>query len=317
MFLFMRISEDLNTLGKYLYHKRGLLILLFMLFPASFILNNLLFKQCPYKLDDHVTTLIDGDSQFVHGLDPDVIPNSVNVAQAAEPYSLTYHKIEYICDNNPGVKNIIIPYTPLHFTHTFDNIYVDKVFSNEMLKRSVYLMKSGDIKFLGVDYSVYIENLIRYRLIPDTRLIYKYIFCLSNKENGSEFSFIGTYEKLNNDTGEFDIAKLIEDRFEGYRDARGLKDASYLDSISLYAKKRRLKLFFVGMPLLREFYRNVPDSVNIYMESNLLRLKKITDIKYIKCYTLLDDTCFIDYGHLNGKGAFECSKYLTEKLKMN
>ena len=68
------------------------------------------------------------------------------------------------------------------------------------------------------------------------------------------------------------------------------------------------------MPLLREFYRNVPDSVNIYMENNLRRLKKITDIKYIKCYTLLDDTCFFDYGHLNGKGAVEFSKYLEEKL---
>ena len=197
MFLFMRISKDLNTLGKYLNHKRQLLILLFMLFPASYILNNKLFKQCPYKLNDNIVTLIDGDSQFVHGLDPDIIPHSVNVAQAAEPYSLTYHKIKYICENNPAIKNIIIPYTPIHFTHTFDDIYVDKVFSNEMLKRSIYIMKSGDIRFLGVDYSIYVENFIRFRLIPYTRLIYNYAFCLFNKETGIVFPFIGNYQKMN------------------------------------------------------------------------------------------------------------------------
>ena len=276
-----------------------------------------LFENVVYKTDDEKTVLILGDSQVQHGLDPEKITNSVNTAQAAEPVLISYLKLKYIYKHNKNIKVIIAPYSPLHFTHTFDDMLDDKVYSSEIYNRSIYLFRIEDIKEFNADRINYLENFIRYKLILNVNLLKESLESLFKDGYKPGMPFIGGFVRNSNDSAEdkYDIEKYIDDRFEGYTEARGLTDTQYYDSIASFTSKNGLELYLIGMPLLSAFYKKVPSEVHDYMNDKLNNLlHSYKNIKYLPCFNIIEDSLFVDYGHLTGKGAELCSEYVIDRL---
>jgi hypothetical protein len=183
-----------------------------------------------------------------------------------------------------------------------------------MFNRSIYIVRFNDLKLFNVGSFIYWENFIRYELLLNFRLIKNFFINLFNSNKELDFPFIGGFKERDRVKLNVDIDRLIDDRFEGYTGPRGIVNAQYIDSIAKFTSSHNMKLYIVGMPLLRDFYSKVPIDVNSYLDSKISSVQKYGGVKFIPCYTMCDDTLFADFDHLNRDGAAIISKYLNEKL---
>ena len=70
------------------------------------------------------------------------------------------------------------------------------------------------------------------------------------------------------------------------------------------------------MPMNRELYKCVPNRVKNYMEEKLDKLLTYDYVESLPCYTLFDDSMFIDGIHLRTDGGRMCSMRLNEKINI-
>ena len=312
----MKISKDIFRFVEYLIKQRSIIIGILVFFIMSYMLNAFFFDSVPVKLKNNITVFISGDSQIKYGLNPDIIKNSINMGQDVEPYFITYNKLKYVYKYNKQLKKVIVPCTPMHFIRTFDNVFISKVYVNEMLRRAMYLVKPEDRKLLDLKWIDYAEIFIRYKFIINYKFFVNYFNkVLLKKEGLPDYPFIGEYTR-NPDIpmGKIDVNYLIKEKFEGYTEPRGLIDATYLDSIVKFSQDNDLQLYLVEMPIPKELYEKIPPDVIAYTDKKVRNYQVQGDVMFINCLTCFNNEYFVDFGHLTGKGSDKCSSFIEKKI---
>jgi hypothetical protein len=279
------------------------ILILVFIFVANYTTNRLFIHRFSKKFPN-VETIIVGDSHVMVGVNDKILPESVNIAQGAEPYVVTYYKLKKILSDNPGIKNVIIGFSYHNFSSFNDYKFIDKKIAYELYKRLYPLVDIGDMwSFqVAIDRKIFLQTFIR------NMLLYPKIHHYDN--------YIGKFEKRPNKLNEANLEETIRRHYlRGAQD----DDISTVSRVSLnrivkLTNQYNLRLILLNTPVERRYYEMVPEVfLNYYAQvKNELEQQNVQIID-LGNYNL-DNSSFYDYDHLSGEGAEVISKLIAKHI---
>ncbi|WP_430936212.1 hypothetical protein [Saccharicrinis sp. 156] len=297
-----------------------LCIIIAVLCSISFYFNDRLIKEYSYQCADSTEVLLTGSSLTSWGLDPALIKNSENISQRAEPNIINYFKLREILKQDNSINKIVIS-TGLQEMNFKGNVfYGKKSVSSEMFSRLVSLREvvlPKELTVLNVDRLNYMEVFIRYRIFPHFNYIKRWLRGAEKKGDSKDLvhsrgfvngegSKYSTYNKK--EYGSFIAEHFNSGDFNSrYNDI----NISYIDSIGELCEEKDIELILLAFPIRQEVYRLIPDCYHEYYENFKSNVIEKNNYKFIDYAHLGDSTWFMDYVHLNWKGAGELSKNLN------
>ncbi|MCG2419778.1 hypothetical protein K8089_12160 [Aequorivita sp. F47161] len=263
------------------------LIILIAFFSINFFINQLIIRNTSVNIDNK--KIFVGDSHIQNAINPEFLPGSINIAQPAEPYILTYWKLKNVLESNQGVK-VILGFAPHNIAKFNDYKLSDSKWASEMFSRSYSIQEFNTIKNeIDIDYKEYYKTLFK-------------IFCFYPHFNHT--SYIGNFSNSTNNKID-DFEETINRHFYYKSNRTDISELSikYLDSIVLLISNSQNKLILLNTPVHSNYANRVPKK--IYNKYNILienyKSNNITIID--KFATDYNDSLFLNVDHLNIYGA--------------
>ena len=268
-----------------------------LLLLANFLFNSYQLKKAPNL--HGAKTIIIGDSRIMTAINPDLIPNSVNIAQNSESYIITYYKLKYLLRHNKGVERVILGFSYPSFSAYLDHIFKNDMATLDVLNRIYPIMSIRDFHGLEVDeqkyYQVLFKNLCAY---PHT----------------NHHQYMGGFVKLQPGIERANLqSTIMRHYFDKDSNNIGISVCArqYLDSIITLTRDNHTELVLVNVPLHKDYLAKIPpnfidyynNAKDYYEQAGI----KILDYSHIP----LDNTYFKDYNHLSAEGA----DWVTQKIK--
>jgi hypothetical protein len=281
--------------------------LVFLALFCLFCAVNYGFNQ--YQIDHNsgyllnTKTLIIGDSQIEHALNPDFFKNSRNVAKAGEPYISTFYKLKFLLKKNPQINRTIVGLSLYNLTAYNDTKFVDSNWSKNQLENAYPFLNLEKLHDLPLDKKRYWQTQFRHKLLlPKT-----------NHEK-----YLGHFVAYpTSDLKKLDVQQRIHAHYYNGDALYTVSQISLnmLDSIIQLCDQQEVELVFVVPPLHLQYRENIPEYFQQLWKTVLISLenKQVNILNYSE-WSLPDD-CFRDYNHLNKKGADLLSKKIVERLK--
>jgi len=250
-------------------------------------------------------TLILGDSHTAHALNPDIFKSAQNLSQGAEPYIVTYWKLQKVL-NDIDPDTVIIGFNHYNISGINDLKFSDERWSNTMFKRSFLIEDFNSIKDkIQIDYFTY----------------YKFIFrdlCLFPHKD--HIHYIGKYKVANQSYVSNSKERILRHYYvNNINEAEiSLINLSYLDSIIEMCFKRDIVPVLVETPVHSSYYKDIPSKHKSYYESLCVRWKANNKVIIIRGNSLkFDNTRFLDSDHLSPLGSTYFTKYVINFLDNN
>lgn len=283
---------------------RKIAFFLFPLIGYFFInttINFFIYSKQTIELNDS-RLLIVGDSHTTRSINPDLLSSAVNISQTAEPYVLTYWKLQKVLEtNNPDI--VVVGFAPHNISGFNDFKFSDSFWSIEMFKRSYPIHNFNEIdKVLDVDYAQFVEVYFKNNsFFPKLDHSY-YIGEFSNWDvsntSGWENSIDRHYFKNNKRIG---ISEVSID---------------YLESIIDLCHKNHIEVYLVSSPVHPSYYKAIPEDILAAYDS----LKKVYTTKAVVFDRTNDftysDSLFRNSDHLNNFGAKRFTIELKEYMEV-
>ena len=260
---------------------------------AAFFGTNVLINI--HRLFDPVilrtTTLIMGDSHLKTSVDPTLLPNASNVCSGAEPYAVTYYKLQKYLKDNPQIEEIILGFSYNNLGGGQDRRLNGRNAKSQFIRY---------YEILPIDLPKRVE-------VNESKFYHTYIRELAMYPNFFESKFLGGFEKHKPGLEKADLTATINKHFYPDGQFAGLSKYAelYLDSIINLTKTRKLELIVVSPPLHKSYIQQVPLEIKDYfgvVKSNIeaqdIRVLDFIDLPY-------PDSLFKDYDHLSYNGARE------------
>lgn len=280
-------------------------ILLFLLplvayFIINIIINHYIYSNQKIELDNSEILVI-GDSHPTRSINPQFLTNAVSISQTAEPYVLTYWKLQKVLKTNKP-EIVVIGFAPHNISQFNDFKFSDNFWSLEMFKRSYPIQKFKEVdNVIELDYYKYLEVYFKYNsFYPKIDHSY-YIGGYSNSDlrniSGWEESVKRHYYK---EDKQIDVSKV---------------SLNYLDSIIELCRKNTIEVFLVSSPVQRNYYNAIPekilkeyDSLKKIYSDRVLIYDKTNDFSY-------PDSLFRNSDHLNSFGAIKFTNELKKIIE--
>lgn len=278
------------------------LLILISFFSINWIINQLIIRNTVKHLDSNLIFV--GDSHIQNAINPKFLPGSINIAQPAEPYILTYWKLKKILRTNQSGK-VVLGFAPHNIAKFNDYKFSDSKWASEMFKRSYPIEEFNTIKNeIEIDYTEYYKTLFKK-------------LCFYPHDNHSR-SYIGNFSNsTNNKINDFE--ETINRHFYYKNNRPDISELSikYLDSIVLLISTSQKKLILLNTPVHRNYSQRVPE--NIYKKycdlvENFKSLNVTVIDKFVNDY---NDSMFLNVDHLNTYGAKKLSMELESLLNNN
>jgi hypothetical protein len=292
----------------------------FALFLIGLLGTNLLiisinYHNKPYILEKDVDTVILGNSLTMYSINPKIIKHSVNLAQAAEPYENNYFKLKYLLENNHGIKNIFLSYSPINFSPVINK-----------MNRNSLLIPFGFYYFVPIDtlesdfnstLGDYMRNYLSLNLFNSDILR----AILTGKEY---YPFvINTYIPENSLINSKNILHQLLNVLYYNPETKKLNNMSYISLKYLFliidlCKKNNITLFLIDPPKNSEYNKRIPFKFKIFfqkMNKYLIKNKKIVILNYSQ--EKIPEQYYYDHVHLNRKGIDHFSQQLKKYLETN
>lgn len=279
---------------------------LFGILFGLFCLGNYLFNE--YIIKHHsghlanIETLIIGDSQMEHGINPAFFPKSANVSNAGEPYLTTFHKLVFLLERNAEIKNVFIGLSPHNLTIHNDFKFIDNNWSKNQFEISYPFLDLKKIAPLPVDTKRYWQTQFRYIfLIP--RL--------------SHEKYIGHFVAYpSSDLKKLVVQQRLNVHYYKNNELSNISNISLqmLDAMVNLCKSKNIKPVFIATPLHLAYRQGIPEKFNKLWQEKMAKLKNqgmtVLDFSALN----LGNEFYRDYNHLNGKGADVLSAAIAEEL---
>lgn len=232
-----------------------------------------------------------GDSQLECDIDEAYFPEAFNRCKSSDSYLFCYAKLKEMVKSNPQIDTLIVS-----FSHTSMSPEVDNRMHTEGIEKRLLLympfLTLDDLKWFS--FTEIGENLLNF-LFPsswpkaETRGGF-------NSRPSSEFYAPHTYTELCDDTKE--SLKVSEYKNDCAK--------FYLDKIEYFARINNIKLILLTPPVYNTKYRSD------FWQKELER--DYSHFVHINCETMISDSLFYDFSHLNENGAKEFSILLQRML---
>ena len=278
----------------------GLIVTYFL---VMLIINTYLAKQqdVPVKNADYFVT---GSSFLEHAIDPSLHQGIENICTSAEPYYLTFLKLEKLFEKKIKPKTLLLGFSPHNLSSFNERKLSDPYWKNTFFYKA-YPWLLDFLKFDNLEvnheqlFSIYFKNM-----------------CLRPKLN--HINFYGGYKNvqgnhLNN------AQEVINFHFYHHEKPLGISDIclNYLDSIISLCQTNQITPILVNAPVHRSYKEKIPEKFTQQFDS-LSQAYKLNGVQVLKLDTLqLSDNCFYDSNHLNQTGAQMFTPVLFELVEKN
>lgn len=287
-----------------LFISKGFIFIAILLsyFFCNYKINKFFIDLYPPKLN--ATTLIMGDSHTLNGIDPSAFSNARNIASPNEPYLSTYFKLSYL-HRLYKIDTILLGFSPHNISDFNEKKFIDPAMSRNLFE---WMYPMTSIKqFQGVEF-----NKFSY-----ARVLVKSMFLFPKKSHFYLRNFVKRTEKLNQ-TQKTPMSTIKRHfSYRGKNSKISSLSIAYLDSIIQIAERNKIKIILVNMPLHARYRKLIPKDFQVGFEKHKVMLQQngIQVIDYSE-FQLADDY-FMDYDHVNYKGAKVISSKLKKSISKN
>lgn len=289
-----------SDMKKYLKKISLFLGILFSYFLLNLLVNYLLFSQQDPKIETDI--VLCGDSHIQKTIDPDIVKNATNIAQSAEPYSITYLKLKYLLKHNHP-DTIIIGFAH-HNLSAFNELKLsDDLWKYKMIERAYPLLPQYIF-----DSRIHMDQKELFMHILREMMLYP------QQPHGK---LIGSYapqqSKKMHRTFDLDIKRhfFIEDENAGISELA----ISMLKNMIELAEEKGIVVYLLGTPLHQKYYQKIPENFKTAYKSLKEELRKKDNVRILDYCTLrMKNTYYLNSDHLNRKGSAAFSKRLRKGI---
>ncbi|MEX0968118.1 MAG: hypothetical protein WD077_12835 [Bacteroidia bacterium] len=282
----------------------GLIALLSL---GSYELNKRLISNDPYLIPSNVHTLILGDSRMQTALNPELLPNSVNISMSGEPYIATYLKLKKVIEDNPNIQQIVLGFSQHNISGYSDSKFKDDKISRKLFNRYNLLMKRSDLEGLEYHHTAWYMLYLNQVILPNPAFVRNWIEKVKGKEPhgypyigkfySSDYSLIGRRAK--NDS-------TISRHFYKNGQIAGISQISRssLDSMVALTQRQNIDLYLFKSPVHPYYENMIPE---LYNEVLGEIINQLAEYEHVRIFDYskwrFPDSHYGDYDHINSKGA--------------
>lgn len=278
-------------------------LFIFILFPLLFFginsLTNLyIYTNTIVKLENR-NILIIGDSHTKTSLDPKLFTSAQNISQSSEPYVLTFWKLKKIIDSYKP-DTLVIGFAPHNISSFNDLKFSNKIWSEEMFKRSYTIEKFDEI-----------DNKVKVDYLEFYKTIWKQIGFYPKKNH---IRYIGSYNN-NSSSNISDFKSAIKRHyyFNGKKLNFSNTSINYLDSIITICKVYNITPILVSNPVHTNYMNDIPIEIIEKYKELMLSYKSIGILQIDKTNEIYPDSLFLNSDHLNSLGS---SRFTNEVINL-
>jgi hypothetical protein len=245
-----------------------------------------------------------GASHIAFGIS-DTFSRVINVAARSEPYVFTLKKLQLL-----QPKIAIIGLNALNTQQNSNNAFEDGLMSLPQY-RYLFNYLSGEEKediFTLTDFETEAFFFAK-KWLP---------FLGSRLKKEPDSLIFGGWENWQavSTTDQFLLERRYYNEFERYRFQLSDFQIKYLEKILLYAQQQQIQVVFLATPLHPQFIRLIPPQPFNDLENLLSQLQSKYSFTYYDFTRFpLPENYFYDADHLNGLGASEFTKVVSDRLE--
>ncbi|MCX2745204.1 hypothetical protein OO013_15090 [Mangrovivirga sp. M17] len=274
-----------------------LIIVIYCTFTGGFNYYHAFIKQLKFE---QTNILIAGDSHTQKALNPSLFKSARNVSQPAEPYVITYWKLNRIFKSN--IPDTLI----LAFTHHSISGFNDIKFSTnkwaakEMFNRSYSIERFAEIQN-DVKIDWHLKNIIKL----------KNILLFPKTNHHSNFIGKGYNNFSKSDINDFKTA--INRHFYNNDSIYSFSKTSieYLNKIIHLCNEKNVKIILVSPPVHEKYFNLIPDIYLKKFDSLKTSFKNQQISVFDQSDISLPESMYLNSDHLNSEGAV----FFTSKVK--
>lgn len=280
-------------------------IVLFLIIPFVYFGINTLINFIFYSHQEvavrNKKVLIAGDSHPMTAIDPRLFERAQNISMSAEPYAITYWKLQQIFQTTTP-EILILGFSPHNISGFNDLKFSAPRFSQEMFKR-IYSLDNTVDKLNNLEPEVPVDFLTYYKTF------WKQMSFYPHKDH---INYIGQFvNRTSSDLSGWE--KIIERHYFVNDEVCDISTLSknYLDSIVQLCTKREITLVLAGNPVHQKYYNNIPEK---FIDKVSHLKKKMNDNAVImdQTHKIYPDSLFANADHLNARGA---ERFTAEVIK--
>ncbi len=277
------------------------LCIILVIFTINFFINSYFISN--QKIDINASTIIIGESHVKSGINPELIPDSRNIAQPAESILLTFHKLKKVHQLAPEkIKTFILGIGHNTFSAFNDGKFKHKQFSYEFMRRAYPLMTVNELSDCQPDWKAYLKTIIKQMLLYPRK---------------KHDTYLGGFVPNNKKMNERKIKSHVD---RHYYDSDGKlfpvshASVSYLDSVIYYCINNDLDLILIYIPQHKDYVEKIPENIKSQFQKvkSDLSDRNVTFFDFHERF--LENDYFANADHLNSKGADIVTKWLVEEI---
>jgi len=293
--------------------------LIVLLFGIFYVINNTLFTKRTFKIPSDKKLLICGPSIFRSGINPDLLPGSVNISQDEELYPMTALKLKTVLKENPHIKTVILALNPGLISKKLELLSLkNPVFEKEIIERLYPISHPRDYAHWPIGQKTVRQVFFQQYALPNTMYM-KGLFNNDHDDSHLFYPYIGTFKAKKKSKINESLDRLI--RRLTPRDSIESESSAFLiaglkECLSICAT-HNVEVILVNTPLHKRVRNITPEAV-ISRYSTLESELNNDDVFVLDLSRLpLPDDAYFNATHLNVKGATILTKEIADRLKLH
>lgn len=264
-----------------------------------------------YKLNDSVTGIIIGHSHAEGAYIDSLLPNTVNMAQSGESYFYSYIKLRKLLEANNNIRRVMIEVTNNNLEKEMDEWTFGEMYVRYRYQKYAHLLHPEELRLLFSKnplavtdaVAVTVKNNLDYRRVVSMPY-YTYTDWGGFKK--WEKSKIDSFLQLQKEQQQIKPAVTAIPVFK-----ESVYNLRFLDSMVALCRRYQKQVLFLRAPQYPSPHNAFADS--IYFKTLSARYATIPLINLGNMQ--LPDEEYLDFQHVNFKGAIKVSRKLDSVLR--
>ena len=263
-----------------------------------------------YKINNSINKIILGDSHVETSINDKILKNSLNISTSADNYYYSWLKLKKLIKHNKQIDTLILSYSFHNLSKKMEErwLYNPQHFANRYPK-TFYLIEREDF----FELFIFLKKM-PFTFLSENMILPKIILKKSFVNNVLKMNIGGFVFWKKNNIEHLNKQVVFAIKSQGIRNFKvSEKEKEYLLKIVSFCKNNKVEMILVNTPIHPKLYSAYPPKVtklyyNFYHK--YLKDYKLLDYSQFK----LDNSCFKDCSHLNGKGSDLFTKELVNRL---
>jgi hypothetical protein len=276
----------------------ALAILLTIYSYLSYVVNKSIDE---YKIDQHIHTLMIGDSHIEQSINDTIIKHSLNLARSSESYLYSYYKLKSLLTSNPQIDTVFLGVS----YHSFSAYYDESNAEVDVAMRYFYLLPLSEqielVSHAKSSVSYVIESI---KKMQDVNLYADWLGAFGNHVTDVKIS-------------DSIIDKRISGMYFTHKQLQGFSTTNekYLHAIHQLCISKHVKLILIETPLHIRHKSKIP----LKFKWKLKQILKQSNIDVIDCskFQYYDEDFLPDGDHVSKLGSLKTTNIVKDFIGKN